>query len=188
MGGGGAGVGDTVSSLDGWLIAVVGAIVGGVLTISGDVVTRILFSRKRFDGLLNSLREEVIIISKEARARIAGGDAVGAPSINPPLPTQAWTVIVATGELRRMKESSLNEIETLYRCVESANHVAGQAMILLQIAELSSNEKVRSAYREEARRATVEPFRKVVDEVEQALHALDGRSYVPTDHRPIPAQ
>lgn len=135
------------------LTAVLAALVGWSLRIAYEWYKE----HRRYISLLDDLSHEIGWIERESMRRAAGSeiDETGA-RMEPPLSTEAWRVIVASGDLRRLPTHVLRSCRELYSAVVAANHVGSQWCCFLQIAKLSPEEDVREGFEAAAAAAVSE--------------------------------
>jgi hypothetical protein len=154
----------------GWQVAIAlgAAVVGGLLTLSGDLGVRRWSERSRFKSSMRAIESEVVLVENEAQTRIEP-PVSGAISQSAPLPSSAWQTLVAGGLLTRIDTSDLGILVGFYRAVETANYLAAQAPLFIQTANLSDRDDVQRLFEEEARRLTSAPFVDVVAKAKTAL-------------------
>lgn len=143
-------------------IALAGAVAGGLLTLLGDVGLRMWFGRLAFRSRLRSIEGELNQVAAEAAMRLT--PASGVVRQRAPLSSEAWRVLVASGDVSRLPSAQLDALLDCYRKVETANYLSAQALPYLQIANLSTNPEVQRAYQEQARVVATEPFRELATE------------------------
>ena len=148
-----------------------GAIVGGALTIAGDVSARLYFDRKRSADLQRSVEDEVAWVTEESRAREE--EVSGGVGLRPPLPTAAWEAYVASGLLSRMAADKRAGFLEFYRRVGQANALIGSAVAFLGMSHAAEGEAA-AALQREAVRLTTEPFASV-REAGDALRMKESR-------------
>ena len=140
------------------LIALIGAVVGGALTIAGDVCLRVTVEARRFKALRATL---IIEVSEILRRSVELGlvDAAGI-RVTAPLPDSAWRATLSAGGVERFDERELQALLALYERVREANHLASQGHVLFALAQLASDD-ASGGLEAEASRLTTEPFRAV---------------------------
>ena len=151
------------SGLSPWLVALIGAVVGGVLAFGGGLGLQARQSRTNYAELRNLLLVELRSILHEATnwsAPDVGADA--ALRLPPSLPTAAWSAISASPDGRHLKRDERLALYNLYRDVASANYQASLVPMMLQISSSARSDEARFRYREEAHRLASEPFEKLI--------------------------
>jgi hypothetical protein len=150
-----------------WIVALASAVVGGLLTISGDVALRAWGEGRRTEQLIAAVYGEVGIISAEADRRREPAPG-GGVALNSPLPTTAWTSLVASGRMGRLAEDERAHLFDLYRTVEQANYLAAQVPLLLATAQ-SQEADGASWFHQEARRLATTPYPPIVGKATKLL-------------------
>jgi len=139
-----------------WVIAlvsaVIGALLGGGLTIGADEWRQWRTDKSRFTDLRAFLVDEVAAIFKESEERAAVHPLQ--PRLRGPLPTAAWSALNLSGLAHRLGTSRWRQLAELYREIESVNYQAAQALSLLQTAAISKEE----GFRADAQRLLQEPY------------------------------
>lgn len=171
---------DLGSSLDStWvaaLSALAGAVVGSLLTILGEHLLHRREEGRAFHSLLRQVEAEVCANSKLAESRAAPGPF----AFQPPLPTDAWHVFVASGlsHLLAGRGPLMARMNAFYGEVARANHLATQAVTALQIAQTTPDEGISRSFEAQAVALSRESFGPVVAVavplVEELREVLNG--------------
>jgi hypothetical protein len=123
--------------------------------------------------LIENLADEVKRIGLESGKRASRDEGLGAGYfLDPPLPSEAWRIIVSSGDVRRLPPGEIRALQDLYTAVTEANYVAAQAPVFLEISKLTPHDDVAVAFIREAGRATREPYRSVLPLVERAVELI----------------
>ena len=156
-----------------YAVAFASAVLGGVLTLAGELFFRVRDEKSTFrDGKTQLIVElRTIFRECERRASLASG-VFPAVALEAPLPRSAWTTLLLSGQLRRLKASQVESLNTFYRDVDSANARASLVPMLLQTVALSQQAEVRASFTEEAHRVSTAPYGELKDrraELEEVL-------------------
>lgn len=122
--------------------------------------------------LLREVKEELATADGECSRRIGHDTGIAGP-VEPPLPTEAWRALVATGELGLLDAGRLRSLRNVYARIVAANHIAAQWCCLLQIAVLSPDSDTRDEYNAVAASALTEPCRGIAAAVGPVICDLD---------------
>jgi hypothetical protein len=141
------------------LSALVGAAVGGLLALSGNIAVRLFFDRRRRKTLEAALRSEARELGRRASERERAPHT--GIAFHSPLPTLAWQEVVRSGNLARMPKKERSNLITLYERVDEANYLSRQAVLLFAISQLTEADPAAGLEAEAVRLSTV-PFTRVV--------------------------
>jgi hypothetical protein len=173
-------VSNASSGVSQWVIALVSAVVGGALTIAGDIILRSWSDRTAYLDLRRSLNEELSIIFAESEARAQRGSLE--LHVEAPLPLGVWHAMLLSGHARRLGAMSLTLLSKFYRTVEATNQQAAQVPLLLQTSTLSDKQEAQVAFRREAERLSSEPFAEVARHRKDIMALFDDKPH--TSRRP----
>ena len=163
------------TDLTGYIVALVAAIIGAVLTIAGELIFRIRDERKAFQNAKQQLLLELRTIFHECERRAALAKSnFPTVTVEPPLPQNAWTTLILSGQLRRLNLPQIEALNEFYREVESVNFRAAQVPILLQTVALSSQAEVQTAFSEEAERVSTAPYADMIKHRANLERVLGG--------------
>jgi hypothetical protein len=153
--------------------ALIGAVVGGALTLTGEYFTRRNSERKRFRQLRALLVEELQQISKRSRERdVALADADDIPS-HGPLPSAAWQLMQASGGTDRLSAVSLQLLSDYYQGVADANYLATLVPNLVGVAAATKG-PIGEAFLARARDFATTPYGMLASAGNEVLASLDG--------------
>ena len=127
--------------------------------------------QREFVELLMELRSEIEAIRQLCDERLS---TPGSINIDPPLPTEAWQLIVASGQLGTVTSSHQRSLREFYSAVVSANYIAEQWAALLQISRLASDDDVRGLFDRLAEQARTKPFKVVQEQTDAIASGVDG--------------
>jgi hypothetical protein len=168
-------LGSSGQELSAVVAALIGAVVGGLLTLAGDLGAREWSDRRRFRRLAESLRQEVEAITNDARIRQGAPSSAGLRLL-PPLPVVIWDEFLALGLLGRLRPDQSDALVQFYRAVHEANYMASQAPSFLLIANIAADDGVRRAFADEAQRITSEPYAAVEEQSQPAIRHISHAS------------
>jgi hypothetical protein len=153
------------------LAAIIGIVVGGMLTILGDVAIRLQVERRDFRRLRRALHLEIAQIYRICRERSAVNRQHGIPP-QTPLSTVVWNQAVVSGELMRIRGHE--QLMRLYQVIGDANYLSSQAPYYVLIANLAVEPTVRRSYADEVTTLTRDPYVRVLEEIDQLRQSPIG--------------
>jgi hypothetical protein len=146
------------------LVALLAAIVGGILTIGGDIATRLVFERRLKEALLRDVWREVDQLEELCKERVRPSQGM---RLLAPLPTGAWQAAKSSRALGRLAAEQRTTLLQVYGKVEAANYLADQGATLFAIAQLA-DEEIVERLEIEAHKLTSDPYQPVLDEIAAA--------------------
>ena len=149
------------------LTALLGAVVGGLLTLSGDLLLRNHFDKKRLVEMLESVRRDLEAISASLAKKPEAGPAF---EFRPEFPTQSWQLLVASGLLGRVPGDLRKSLDATFRGVNSANYVYRMVPDWLQLsASLHGDPALGNRFRAIAKAAASFPYDHLKPQVQESL-------------------
>lgn len=152
------------AAADPLLAVVFGVVLGGALTIVGDVAIRLQVERRDFKRLRRALHLEISQVYRICRERSAVSRSQGIPP-QTPLSTVVWNHVVVSGEL--MKIRGHQQLMRLYQVIGDANYLSSQAPYYVLVANLAVEPTVRRTYADEVTTLTRDPYERVLEEIDR---------------------
>ena len=144
------------------IAALLGAVIGALATLAGERFLSARADLRRFDALKRGLELERTRIRELAHERVDTADGALDLARQPPLPTEAWRTLLASGLVPRLAEADLRALAEFYGEVERANYLAAQIPTYLLIANIG-REEVASGFLTQAKYVGSEAFKPVLD-------------------------
>lgn len=163
----------SAASVRSWATAGLGAILGAAVGVLFSALYSRYQKRLRFLVLLREVKEELATIKEQCGRRLRGDTGV-AGTIDPPLPTEAWRALVATGDLGLLAPCPLRLLRKLYGKIVAANHVAAHWCCLLQIAILSLDAETRDNFNVSAASTLTAPCEEIGQEIDGVISSLNS--------------
>lgn len=162
----------TSDGLGPWASAVIAAILGAAVGVLLSALYGWYQKRLGFLVLLREVKKELATANGECSRRIDQDTGI-AGAVEPPLPTEAWRALVATGDLGLLDARRLRSLRDVSARIVAANHIAAQWCCLLQIALLSPDSDTRDEYNAAAASALSKPCKGIADAVGGVICDLD---------------
>jgi hypothetical protein len=153
----------TPSTASTLLVALVGAIAGGALTIAGDIAVRIGFDARRGRSLRAAVEDEVRGLASEGEARRVA--PVAGLALRSPLATPAWHALTSSGAAEKYSDEQTLALFGFYNRVNDANNLARQSILLFALAQIASPEGA-AGLEAEAQRLATDPYAAIVEAAE----------------------
>lgn len=149
--------------------AAFGAVLGGSLTISGDICLRSWSERRKFEQLLRTLTFEIDLIVEEATRRDAlyTKDIVRVQS---PLPVQCWELFLSAGVSSHLGIERSAHIANFYMLVQRVNYLTGLIPMMVSVS-VSEDSALGRSFLEQARQFGSVPLGELLELSEKALVA-----------------
>jgi hypothetical protein len=151
------------------LVAAIGAVLGGALTISGDIAIRWRSGKSLYDEARERLIAELELILVESRRRVEQ-HTPGLIQLEPPLPLDAWRNFISAGGLGRIGKNNAAVLADFYRSVEGANYLTARIPGLVSVSVQDPGAVGRS-FLDQANRYSVEPAEELRSQATEVLIA-----------------